>query len=279
MRTIKLLMCGNDFVFRGILPCLLSITKHNRDIIELYIGTMDLTSYDERYRPITENMRSVLEGVLKRANPASSVTLLDFGESFRRELADSKNIGSSYTPYAMIRLFADEIDGIGDKLLYLDTDVMAKGDIAELYDLDIDEYHIAGVRDFFGKFFFSPRYLNSGVVLFNMKRMSEDGVFKKCRDMCRDKKMLLFDQHAINKHAKRKLILPRRFNEQHKNKSDTLLRHFAMTIRWFPYFHTESIKPWQPELIREKLLDHSFDDIFSEYEAIMKSAPVFSSTD
>ena len=263
-------MCGNENVFCGMLLCVLSIVKYNKDPISLYIGTMDLTDVDKRYTPINEEMVSTIECVLKKANPDSRVTLVDFGASFRRELINSKNMGTSYTPYCMIRLFADEISEIEDKLLYLDTDVMAKGDIAELYDMDIEGYHMAGARDFFGKFFFSPRYLNSGVLLFNMEKMRRDEIFLACRRLCNEKKMLLSDQHALNKYAKRKLILKRRYNEQHKNKEDTLIRHFAMTIKWFPYFHTETVKPWQPELVKNKLGDHSFDDIYDEYQRIVK---------
>ena len=267
--TIKLLMCGNDRVFCGMLLTVLSITEYNKDKIDLYIGTMDLTATDERYRPITESHASVLRGILRRANPASTVRIVDFTASFCRELADSKNLGSAYTPYAMIRLFAEEIEGIGDKLLYLDTDVMANGNIRELYSINVDDYHVAGARDYFGKFFFSPRYLNSGVLLINMKRMKEDGVFKKCRVLCRERKMLLFDQHAINKYAKKKLILSRRYNEQKRTDKNTLLRHFAMTIKWLPYFHTETVKPWQPDLVHKKLNDHTFDKIFERYERIV----------
>lgn len=265
MKPMNILMCGNDRVFPGVLLCILSIVKYNKDPIRLYIGTMDLTDVDVRYRPITEKMRADAERLLKRANKDSTAVLVDFGESFRRELINSKNMGTSYTPYTMIRLFADEIGEIEDRLLYLDTDVMLKGNIRELYDKDVGNYHVAGARDFFGKVFFGPRYLNAGVILFNMDKMKEEGVFKLCRRLCNDKKMLLSDQHALNKYAKRKLILRRRFNEQHKNRKDTLIRHFAMTIRWFPYFHTETVKPWQTELIHEKLGDFSFDDIFLEY--------------
>lgn len=263
-------MCGNDNVFRGILLCVLSITKYSKAPIELYIGTMDLTDIDKRYRPITEEMARVAEEVLQEANADSTVKIIDFGESFRREMINSKNMESAYTPYAMVRLFADEAEELGDKVLYLDTDVMLRGDISELYSINIDRYHLAGTRDYLGKFFFGNRYLNSGVILFNMKKMREDGVFPACRKLCNNKKMLLSDQHAINKYAKKKLILRRKYNEQRKNRKDTLIRHFAMTVKWVPYLHTESVKPWQPRLVHEKLGDYSFDDIFEKYERITK---------
>ena len=273
---IQILMCGNDNVFRGMLLSVMSITKHCGRAIDLYIGTMDLSDKDERYLPITEDGRKIVESSLREANPESRAYLLDFGESFRRELIDSKNLVSAYTPYAMIRLFADEIyDMVGDKLLYLDTDVMAKGDISELYSVDVSDVHLAGSYDYFGKFFFfhvSRRYLNSGVFLFNMKKMVEDGVFKKCRVLCNERRMLLFDQHALNIYAKRKRTLPRRFNEQRKTKRNTLLRHFAMTIIWFPYFHTQTVKPWDRELMHGILNEHDFDDIYEKYDRIKEES-------
>ena len=271
--NMKILMCGNDNVFRGMLLAMLSVTKHTSRGIDLYIGTMELTELDERYTPVTEEMCQVLESVLKAANPLSRVRLLRFDDSFRRELIDSKNLDVSYTPYTMVRLFADEIEEIGDKLLYLDTDVMARGDISELYETELGNAHMAGARDFFGKFFFSPSYLNAGVLLFNMRTMREDGIFLRCRRLCNDKKLFLLDQNALNRFAKRKVILNRRFNEQHKTKKDTLIRHYAMTIKWFPYFHTETVKPWQPELIRDKLGDVGYEDIYAEYERIKAASP------
>jgi lipopolysaccharide biosynthesis glycosyltransferase len=276
MESMKIMMCGNDRVLRGMLLTVLSIAKYTDRQIELFIGTMDLSDIDKRYLPITEEGRVILESVLKEKNPESSVRLYDFGDSFKRDLINSKNLVSTYTPYAMIRLFADEIySDIGDKLLYLDTDVILRGDISELYDIDVSDYHLAGARDYFGKIFFSfisLKYLNSGVFLFNMKRMVEDGVFPKCRKLCNEKRMLLFDQHALNIHAKHKLALNRRFNEQRKTKKNTVLRHYAMTIRWLPYFHTETVKPWDRELIRERLLEYDYEDIYEKYDLIKASS-------
>ncbi|MBR2650970.1 MAG: glycosyltransferase family 8 protein [Clostridia bacterium] len=269
---INILMCGNEAVFRGIVLTLLSIRRHTSDPITLYIGTMDLTAADERYRPISEEMRALAEALLRERNADSRAVLVDFGRDFLAELSESKNLDSAYTPYAMIRLFAPRIEGIGSRLLYLDTDVLVLGDISELYRTDIDGYHLAAVRDYFGKIFFSPRYFNSGVVLFNMDMMRRDEVFERCIELCRERRMLLFDQHALNKYAKRRKLLPRRYNEQRRTMPDTLLRHFAMTIHFFPKFRTENIKPWQPELVHTKLGDHSFDDIFEEYRELCATA-------
>lgn len=267
---INVLICGNDGVYDGMLLCTLSIIKHSSRKINLFIGTMDLTELDERFVPISEEKVAVINKLLKERNPESSARIIDFGENFRRELINSKNVKTGYTPYAMIRLFADECELLPDKLLYLDTDVLLSGDIGELYDIDVENYDLAGVRDNYGSFFIYPNYLNSGVMLWNLKAIREKGIFRRATKLCNDKKMLLMDQSAINKYAKKKLILPRRFNEQAKNRSDTVVRHFSMRIKWFPVIKTVKIKPWNFDLIHEKLGIHEYDDIFATFENIKK---------
>ena len=267
---INILVCGNSGVFDGMLLTALSIIKHCSRPINLYIGTMDLSDINPKFTPISEECAKTIENLLKEKNPESSARIIDFESNFREELINSKNIKTGYTPYAMIRLFADECELLPDKLLYLDTDVLLSGDIGELYDIDIENYDLAGVQDHYGRIFIYPNYLTSGVMLWNLKAIREKGIFRRATKLCNDKKMLLMDQSAINKYAKKKLILPPRFNEQHKNRKDTLVRHFSMRIKWFPIFKTEKIKPWNFDLIHKKLKIHEYDDIFERFESIKK---------
>lgn len=267
---INILMCGNRGVFDGMLLTALSIVKHTEREVRLFIGTMSLTDINPKFTAITDDEISVLDRVLKAKNPMSSAHIIDFEENFRRELINSKNIKTGYTPYAMIRLFADEAEILPDKLIYLDTDVLLSGDIGEFWDIDIENYDLAGSRDHYGRFFIYPNYLNSGVMLWNLKAIREKGIFRRATKLCNERKMLLMDQSAINKYAKRKLILPPRYNEQHKNRPDTLIRHFSMRIRWFPIFKTEKIKPWNFELIHSVLKLNCYDDIFEQFNQIRK---------
>lgn len=269
--TIHVFMCGNLGIFDGLLLCSLSIAKYTRRPVSLYVGTMDLCELDPRFLPVGERERATLERALREANPESRVTLLDLGENFRRELISSKNLGTGYTPYAMIRLFADELDALPDKLIYLDADVMLCKDLGELYDVDVAEHDLAGVRDYYGKVFIGRNYLNSGVMLWNLKRIREAGIFRRAVKLCNERKMLLMDQTAINKYAKKKLILPPKFNEQHKWKPETVVQHFSMRIRWFPLFKTEKIKPWNFDAVHERLKLHYHDEVFAEFQKI-KSA-------
>ena len=123
----------------------------------------------------------------------------------------------------------------------------------------------AAVRDRYGSVFLGINYLNSGVLLLNLPRIRKTGLFRRAIDKCAAKKIFLPDQTTINRMAKKKKILPRRFNEQKSIRRDTVVRHFSMTIRWLPIFRTQNIKPWQVELVHDILQVHDIDDILSDY--------------
>lgn len=272
---VNILMCSNGDAFDGIILTSLSLVKHTDSPITLYIGTMSLTDVDARFTAVSEKQATLLEKILKESNPDSRVILWDTEEYFRKELMDSKNIKSAYTPYAIIRLFADKLEEDIEKLLYLDTDVLFLDNVEKLYTVNLEGYHLGAVKDYYGRFFINPRYINSGVMLWNMPKMREDGVFARSRKLCKEKKMLLPDQSAINRYAKRKLFLSRRFNEQHGIFSDTVIQHFSMRIKWFPIVRTHAVKPWHEDL----LINHPefcvHKDVIETWEKIKRNDYVY----
>ena len=48
-----------------------------------------------------------------------------------------------------------------------------------------------GLKTAYGRFFMSPRYLNAGVLLLNMEKIKETGLFKKARALLNKKKGVL----------------------------------------------------------------------------------------
>ena len=76
-----------------------------------------------------------------------------------------------YTPYALLRLYADMMDEIPDKGLYVDTDVVFAQDVNKLYSIDVSDVELAGVKDYYGHIFIGREYMNSGVLLLNMKKI------------------------------------------------------------------------------------------------------------
>ena len=63
---------------------------------------------------------------------------------FEKEVP-ARNMKTRFTPCCMLRLFADEIDELPDKILYLDNDVICRKDCQDFYNQDMEEYELARV--------------------------------------------------------------------------------------------------------------------------------------
>lgn len=261
---MNLLYCGDKNVERGMYLSLMSILKHTDEKLNVYILTANVNSH----KAIDENFQKVLTQKLKQKNIKSCVTLLDISYLFCSYLPKA-NMNTRFTPLCMLRLFADKVKEIPDKILYLDADVMCTNDFSDLYNTDMGDTEIVGVPDRYGKWFFGNilkhDYLNSGVLLLNMKQIRKSGLFEKCRKMCKEKKMFMPDQSALNKLAtKRKAS--RSYNEQGSIKTKTVFKHFTTYFEFIPYFKAVTIKPWDEEKLHSKLGIYEFDDILDDYK-------------
>ena len=109
-----------------------------------------------------------------------------------------------------------------DKILYLDCDTLVLNDLSELFNTDLNEKYLAGVKDVWGVDKYCKRlnmtsgvYLNSGMLLLNAKYCREENFFNKIVDYAnKNAKIIEFcDQDSINKIAdEKKVVLHPRFN-------------------------------------------------------------------
>lgn len=220
----------------------------------------------DNHLPVSKKTISILDKIIKKENKNNEITLIDVSDIFIKNIPLA-NIKTRFTPYCMLRLFADLVS-LPDLVLYLDNDVVCHDNCEDLMDVEMDNLEIAGVLDRYGKWFyhdnlFSFDYLNSGVLLMNVKLLRKNGTLEKCRLYCSDEKHLLPDQAALNKFA-RKQILERKYNEQLRTKKETIFRHFTTK---FPFVipSISTIKPWQIDKVHKVLKEFDYDDIFNEY--------------
>lgn len=263
---INLLLCGNKKVFDGALSQLISITNKTKEPINCYIFTMDLTRLKPEYIAISDEEIDFLDEVVKSKNSENKVTKIDVTDLYEQEFMKCANESAYCTPYTLLRLLADLIPDIPEKLLYLDIDMMAGGDIAKLYNVDVSNYEYAAVKEKYGSWFISPDYINAGMLLLNMNKIKETGLLEKARHLIKTKKMLFADQDAIYRSTTSKKLLPRIYNEQSKfNRKDTIICHFCKRLMLWPYPHTENYKQWNVEEIHKELKCYYFDDDLNEY--------------
>lgn len=264
---INLLFCGNKGVFDGILTSALSILKRSRldTPITFYIFTMNLSHLREDYVPISDSQAEFLDGVVKEYNKDNRVIKIDVTDYYMRHFDGCPNEDAYCSPYTLIRLFADLVPDIPEKILYLDADIMFNRDIHLLYDIDVTSVEYAAARDHYGKYLVSPNYVNAGVLLFNMDMVRRTGLLEKARELIKTKKLIFADQSAIIRSTTKKRMLPQRFNDQKFLHKHTVVRHFSKRLFYLPYPHTENVKQWQVSRIHKVFGYYCFDDILYEY--------------
>ncbi len=268
---IQICYCGNRKIFKGVLLSVMSIVKNTSEALDVLLCTMDLTDQSPLFLPFSDEQCAILDGVLKEKNPESRARILDMTDTYRANIMDGKNQNTMYTPYTLIRLLLDFYE-TADKLIYIDADVMCRRDINELYSVDIENYEFGAALDIMGHFWINKSYCNAGVLLLNMKKIKETGLFERARKRITEKRMAMPDQSALNDLAQSKLILPYKFNEQRDIKPDTVLKHFCKGFKFFGIIpRLYNYKQWDIEMVHKRLKIFEFDDIYEKYLSIEKS--------
>ena len=274
MNQINVVYSGNRAMSEGIILSVMSLCKYNKDAkIHVYILTYDFSSYKANYYPITSEEIELFKEAGRVYNKNIEVTLIDSDPTFDKYKDLLISLDSNYTVYALLRLFLPEIKIIPNKILYLDCDTMICGSLDELFSIDLEDYLMFGVRDYLGRIWMrwrSKNYFNSGVLLFNKKRLKEEKFLEKVLELLENKNYMFGDQTPLNIICKENKgyfkFLPNKYNEQRNIKKDTVIKHFCKGIKWKPFFHVYNIKQWEVEKVHKNLKITKFDDIYKAYE-------------
>lgn len=258
--------CGDAYIQQGALLSVISLLDNVPEELHVYIMTARVGDRE----PVAEDFAPFLDNLIKESWPKGDVRLIDATEVFNSQLPEA-NMETRFTPCCMLRLYADLIDGMPDRILYLDTDVVCCKNCQDLYETDLEEVEFAGVLDYYGRFFFRHNilhmdYMNSGVLVMNLAYMRQTGLLAACRERCVVKKMFMPDQSSLNELATSKRILPRRYNDQRRDHADTVMRHFSNCFGFVPP-RLIDVKPWQVERMHNELGVHTYDKLLAHYES------------
>lgn len=150
---------------------------------------------------------------LKNLRPVDFEFITLDDEYFEGAIHDWLGVSASYR--LRLQTFCNE-----DKVLYLDSDVVALKDIAELYKTDISAYYLAAVEDKCSEMMRcrihsikeGETFFNSGVQLINLKAFREDGIEEKFMEVLRNHNSYT-DQDAMNDVCYGKILsLPLKYN-------------------------------------------------------------------
>ena len=260
---MNILYCGDKPMQKGILLSSMSLIKNVDEPLNIYILTVDYREKGINYKPVDKAFAKYLKEKLNKSDIKVNIFLVDVTRYFVEELPEA-NMQSRFTACCMLRLFADKTD-IKDRVLYLDTDVLCRKDFRDFYYQNMDGIEIAGVSDYYGRWLFGDGYINSGVMLMNMRMIRQNGLLEKCREQCIRKEMFMPDQTAVNTFATRVNLCGRKFNDQRRLHDNTVFQHFTTTFRVFPVIRTVAVKPWEIDKMHNILGLHEYDELLDSY--------------
>lgn len=201
--TINILVTINKRYIDPLIVMLCSYTKNNPYPTTVYVMNTDLQEKD--FNTIKEHL-------------GSTIKLVDIKIDDRR--LKNAPVSKKFPITMYYRLFAWKyLPKTIDKVLYLDPDIIIRGDIMDLYQLDLKKNDFAGATHvgFFVKVFNDIRlkikykniYVNSGVLLMNLKELRRSSIDEQTIYTYIDKnkkKLFLPDQDIISSLYKNKIL-------------------------------------------------------------------------
>lgn len=254
MESIKVISASDSNYVRHLGAMIISLLENtsSKENIEFFIIDGDISSDDK------ENLYQCTEKY------GCKINFVKLNPECYRDLT----VKSYVSQVTYFRIFLTEIlEASVNKVIYLDCDIIIKGDIAKLWEFDVSQYPLAAVEDVgmentgdFGavvkRNIAMPRrikYFNAGVLIINLEKWRTENVSKKLRDylLANKEKIVFADQDGLNAvFMEQWLPLPMEWNLQsgifELLDKDRITRKDMMDAVLNPLIihYTEKYKPW-----------------------------------
>ncbi len=145
--------------------------------------------------------------------------------------------GTHFSEANYFRLVLPNLLPFLDKVIYLDSDTLVLGDIQELWKIDVTNFYLAAVNSLNSKKnilrlkISSSQYINSGVMLMNLKKMRNDKVSDAFLSLIKNTniKLLNVDQDVINLSLDKGVkLISRKWNLELRNDMGT---HYESSVK------------------------------------------------
>ncbi len=253
---------------------LTSLFENNKDLrFKIYIVTQSINKAN----------RQKLNLLSERYNALIDIIPID-GNIFKDcpiRLGDHVSIAAYY------RLIAAEVLPKDlDRILYLDCDIIINGSIKDLYEEDIEEFVFGAIKD--EAYYYDRKYqrlcyekkysyINSGVILFNLKKWREEGCSYKCLEYISKypERIIFHDQDTLNGVLYDKIkLLPIKYNLQagflyecfannYKNEVNEVLEAAKNPV----IIHYTGSKPWKKG-VKNPFSKHPYSKRYFYYKSI-----------
>lgn len=201
--SIAVIFCTDNYYAVPTYISLYSLLKNYKGNAKIKAYIMTAEDFSEKNIQLLKALTELFEYV--------DIIIINMLDNYK----DAKANGDYITIQTLYRLkiprmLEEYSEQIVEKCLYLDSDVIVEGDITELFSIDIGDCYIGGVRDAilsneemtdFKKQLGIPslqNYINAGVLLFNPKKILEDGKEKQLEEAAYKEDYRYNDQDIIN---------------------------------------------------------------------------------
>lgn len=173
-------------------------------IISLLKNKQEFTKY--KFYILTNDVSEKSKQLLKKISLGNSdLEFMDYDNlnDLQKKVEQHRHV----TKTSLLKFFlADMINE--DKLIFLDSDILVRDDLSEMYDTDISDYYAAVVKDILSErgylYHFKKMeynndfYFNSGVMLLNLRKLRQDNISKALIDYRINHYNYFMDQDALN---------------------------------------------------------------------------------
>ena len=183
----------NNYIYTGIVY--LTSLLNNRAKLTFY--TIHVLSSDSFSKNNIDKIKTIVENFGKNH---SEVFFYNLGNDFRGAPI------SCFATSAYYRIALPSLLPNIDRVIYTDLDAVNLKDLSEMYNIQFEkDMYISGVLDRVGMIkelevfgIKTNKYINSGVLLMDLKTMRENSIEKKLRDFIATHAIKTVDQTAIN---------------------------------------------------------------------------------
>lgn len=277
---IKIVYACNNGWFDGLYLSILSILRRTKDPIEFYLLTADCSELNPNYTKLTKSNEKIIQDIVNEYNDKSSFTVIDCSDLYTKYLSKSINVNTKFSPYDIFRLFIDKYPCFDDKVLYLDIDTMALGNINEFFKIDLGDNEFAVCHNYYGRWHLKKDYFNAGVILFNMQIIRKNDFLSKARDIVINVKHKWPDQNALYLASNKYMFFPGnefRYNWQKiKIGKDVIIKHFSANARFYLKTHLfySNVKQWQIDEVHHHYHIYDFDEDYAIYKKMKETYKV-----
>ena len=193
---MNILFSSDDNYARHLGVAIYSLLSHNTSSPQIRIYVIDNNISPDNITKLNQVISSFRN---------AEMNLIPF-----RKWADSLHLNMmwpiSLSSYA--RLFVDDMLPLDvDRVLYMDCDMLVRGEISELWHIDLGDNIIGAVQDQVSEtaktrigLIFSDQYFNAGLLLIDLKKWRDAGIGDKCVRFieAHDGQVMHHDQGVLN---------------------------------------------------------------------------------